>query len=40
MQNKNKLLSSDIISIFGAGISEIALISLVYSITKSEIDTS
>ncbi|NHB92364.1 MFS transporter [Photorhabdus cinerea] len=40
MQNKNKLLSSDIISIFGTGISEIALISLVYSITKSEMDTS
>ncbi|WP_146111029.1 MFS transporter [Photorhabdus hindustanensis] len=40
MENKNKLLSSDIISIFGTGISEIALLSLVYSITKSEIDTS
>ncbi|WP_238397924.1 MULTISPECIES: hypothetical protein [Photorhabdus] len=37
---KNKLLSSDIISIFGTGVSEIALLSLVYSITKSEIDTS
>ncbi|MCC8423041.1 MFS transporter [Photorhabdus thracensis] len=40
MENKNKLLSSDIISIFGTGISEIALLSLAYSITKSEIDTS
>ncbi|KOY62776.1 hypothetical protein AM629_06760 [Photorhabdus heterorhabditis] len=40
MENKNKLLSSDVISIFGTGISEIALLSLVYSITKSEIDTS
>ncbi|CAQ82629.1 MULTISPECIES: MFS transporter [Photorhabdus] len=40
MENNNKLLSSDIISIFGTGISEIALLALVYSITRSEIDTS
>ncbi|PHM48125.1 MFS transporter [Xenorhabdus miraniensis] len=40
MENKNKLLTSDVISMFGSGVSEVALLTLAFNITHSASCTS